>query len=338
MSRQANPSLIGIFVIGAIALATTTILLLGGGEWFIESRQHIVYFEGEAQGLQIGAPVMLLGVKIGTVKKIQLGLDEKTGQLFVPVIVEIEPQVVLTRTGAKVDLRQPDTMHDLIQRGLRARLRMQSFLTGQLYVDLDFHPERPARYVGLDVDISEIPAIPTVTKSLAASLEDFPMDKFLADVSAIGASVKAILSTRAAQNLPDQLAATLQHLESLAAKLDARGDPVLNELQADLVELRTTLLAAQAAMTRLEGAAGKFGDLVSADPQALKNLSAASAELAGAAQKVSDLAHEDSPTLQNLDSALKEISRAAQALRMLAETLEQQPEAVLRGKHRQEQH
>ncbi len=338
MSRQANPTLIGIFVIGAITLATTTVLLLGGGEWFTERRQHIVYFEGEAQGLQTGAPVMLLGVKIGTVKRIQLGLDEKTGQLFVPVIIEIEPQVVLTRTGARVDLRQPDTINGLVQRGLRARLRMQSFLTGQLYVDLDFHPERPARYVALGGDINEIPAIPTVTRSLAASLEDFPMDRFLADVSAIGASVNAILSTRAAQNLPEQLAATLRHLESLATRLDARGDPILDALQADLVELRKTLLAAQTAMTRLEGAAGKFGDLVSADPQALKNLSAASAELAGAAQKVNDLAHAESPTMQNLDSALKEISRAAQALRLLAETLEQQPEAVLRGKQRQEHH
>jgi paraquat-inducible protein B len=243
---------------------------------------------------------------------------------------------VLTRSGGEVDLRQPDTMQQLVADGLRARLRMQSLLTGQLYVDLDFHPDRPARFVSLDDKLNEIPTIPTTAQELAARLEGFPVEKFLADVSAIGASVNALLSSREAQDLPGRLGAALDHLESLTAKLDARGDPILDEVQADLMELRKTLLAAQNAMTRLEGAAGRFGELVSADPKVLYNVSAASVELASAAEKVGDLAHQDSPTMQHLEGALKEISRAAQALRVLAETLEQQPEAVLRGKHNAE--
>lgn len=336
MSRRASPTLIGAFVLGAIVLAMATTLLLAGGDWFTERREHILHFEGGAQGLQIGAPVMLLGVKIGTVKSIQLGLDESSGTFFVPVIVEIESQIVLTRSGGEVDLRQPDTMQQLVADGLRARLRMQSLLTGQLYVDLDFHPDRPARFVSLDDKLNEIPTIPTTAQELAARLEGFPVEKFLADVSAIGASVNALLSSREAQDLPGRLGAALDHLESLTAKLDARGDPILDEVQADLMELRKTLLAAQNAMTRLEGAAGRFGELVSADPKVLYNVSAASVELASAAEKVGDLAHQDSPTMQHLEGALKEISRAAQALRVLAETLEQQPEAVLRGKHNAE--
>ncbi len=75
MSRKANPTLIGAFVVGAIALTVVTTLLLAGGSWFGERRQHIMYFEGAAQGLQVGAPVVFLGVKVGTVKQIQLGLD-----------------------------------------------------------------------------------------------------------------------------------------------------------------------------------------------------------------------------------------------------------------------
>lgn len=335
MSKKASPTLIGTFVFGAIVLAVVTTLLLAGGEWFTERRKHILYFEGAAQGLQVGAPVMLLGVKIGTVKFIQLGLDEHTDTFFVPVIVEIEPQVVLTRTGREVDLRKPETMRHLVGDGLRGRLRMQSMLTGQLYVDLDFYPDRPARFVALDDELNEIPTIPTTAQEWTTRLEGFPMEKFLADVSAIGASVNGLLSSQAAQDLPERLDTTLQHLESLAAKLDAKGDPILDEVQKDLEELRRTLQATQAAMQRLEGAAGKVGELVNADPDVLKNLSGASAELASAAQQVSNLAHGDSPTVQSLENALKEISRAAQALRLLAETLEQQPESVLRGKRTQ---
>jgi paraquat-inducible protein B len=336
MSKRANPTLIGAFVFGAIALAVVTTLLLAGGEWFTERRQHILYFEGGAQGLQVGAPVMLLGVRIGTVKQIRLGLDERTDRFFVPVIVEIEPQVVLTRTGREVDLRQPETMQQLVADGLRGQLRMQSLLTGQLYVDLDFHADRPARFVALDGGLNEIPTIQNTGQELMARLAAFPMEQFLADVSAVAASVKALLSSQAAQDLPQRLDATLQHLESLASKLDARGDPLLAEAEADLVELRKTLVAAQTAMARLEGAAGRFGELISADPNVLYNLSAASVELSRAAQSVSALTHEDSPTVQNVDATLKEMARAAQALRTLAETLEQQPESVLRGKRREE--
>lgn len=335
MSRHASPTLIGTFVFGAIVLAVVTTLLLAGGKWFTERRKHIMYFEGAAQGLQVGAPVMLLGVKIGTVKIIQLGLDETADRFVVPVIVEIEPQVVLTRSGKQLDLRQPHTMRHLVGDGLRARLRMQSMLTGQLYVDLDFYPDRPARFVALDAELNEIPTIPTTVQELTARLEDFPMEEFLANVSAIGTAVNSLLSSEAAQDLPGRLDATLQHLESLAGKLDTRGDPILDEVQKDLVELRNTLQATQTAMQRLEGVAGKVGEVIGADPEVLYNLSAASVELSRAAHGVSDLTHADSPTLQNLDNALKEISRAAQALRLLAETLERQPEAVLRGKRAQ---
>ena len=73
MSRKANPTLIGAFVLGAVVLAIAATLLLAGGSWFGERRQHVLYFEGAAQGLQVGAPVVFLGVKVGTVKQIQLG-------------------------------------------------------------------------------------------------------------------------------------------------------------------------------------------------------------------------------------------------------------------------
>ena len=84
MSRRAKPTLIGAFVLGALALVVFTTLLLAGGNWFGERRQHILYFEGAAQGLQVGAPVVFLGVKVGTVKQIQLGLDSQSRRFLVP--------------------------------------------------------------------------------------------------------------------------------------------------------------------------------------------------------------------------------------------------------------
>ncbi len=318
MSRQANPTLIGAFVFGAVILGAVTTMLLAGGQWFQERRQHVLYFEGAAQGLQVGAPVVFLGVKVGTVRRIQLGLDAESRRFMVPVIIEVEANMIQSLRGDQVDLQDRDILRQLVEQGLRAQLRMQSLLTGQLYVDLDFHPDKPARFIAGESEESEIPTIPTAVEEFATTLEGFPMEEFLADLAAISQSLNAILSSEATRMIPVRLEATLAHLQSLSAKLDRAGGPML-------AEMRTALEATQAAMV-------KIGGVAEAGSPAVASVGKASEELAKAAQALQGLAREESPTVQQLNTALKEISRAARALRLLAETLEQQPEAVVQGK------
>jgi paraquat-inducible protein B len=292
----------------------------------------VLYFEGAAQGLQVGAPVVFLGVKVGTVKQIQLGLDEKSHRFLVPVTIEIEPQVVNAHGVEPVDLRDRATVRQLVARGLRGRLRMQSLLTGQLYVDLNFHPDKPPHYFALDPDLSEIPTIRTTMEELTTKLEGFAMDKFMADVASISSAINKLMSDPATQELPKRLSATLRQLESLAAHLDARSKPILKEVSQDLIEMRKALEAAQAALAKVEKAADRVANLASPDSKMVKDMSRASDELAQAAVSLRNLTAQDSPTVQNMNAALKEISRAADALRLLAETLEQQPDAIYRGK------
>ena len=318
MSKQANPTLIGTFVLGAVILGAVTTMLLAGGQLFQERRRHVLYFEGAAQGLQVGAPVVFLGVKVGTVKRIQLGLDAENRRFMVPVIIEVEADMVQSLRGDQVDLQDRDILRQLVEQGLRAQLKMQSLLTGQLYVDLDFHPDKPARFIGGDSEESEIPTIPTTVEEFATTLEGFPMEEFLSDLAAISQSLNALLSSEETKMIPVRLEATLAHLESLSAKLDRDGDPVL-------AEMRAALEATQAAMVKLGGVAEAGSPVV-------ESLGKASEELAKTAQALQKLTGEESPTVQHLDTALREISRAARALRLLAETLEQQPEAIVQGK------
>jgi paraquat-inducible protein B len=325
MSRQANPTLIGGFVLGAVILVAAVLMLLGGGALFQERRAHLLYFDGAAQGLQVGAPVVFLGVKVGTVKRIQLGLDAEHRRFMVPVTIELEANIVQSSLGEKIDLQDPETIRQLVERGLRGRLKMQSLLTGQLYIDLDFHPDKPARFIAGDPEVSEIPTIPTAVEELASKLERFPMDTFLADLAAISQSLNAILSSEAAQKVPVRLEATLAHLQSLSARLDKDGGPIITEMRADLVEMRKALEAVRVAMVKIGGVAEAGSPMVA-------SLTKTSEELAKTAKALQALTGEGSPTMEHLNSALQEVSRAARALRFLAETLEQQPEAVLKGK------
>lgn len=331
MSKQANPTLIGAFVLGAIALAIVATLLLSRGTWFGEQRRHVLYFEGAAQGLQVGAAVVFLGVKVGTVKEIQLGIDQNKQRFLVPVTIEIEPHVVRSN-GEPVDLRDRTTLQQLVAKGLRGRLRMRNLLTGQLYVDLDFHPDKPAQYAALDPGLSEIPTIRTTVEELTSTLEGFAADKFLADVAAISGAINNLLSAKATQDLPRRLDATLRHLESLTARLDAQSQPILDEVRNDLAETRKAMAATQAAMAKVEKAADRVATLAGTDSEMVRNMTRASDDLAKAAASLHGLAAQDSPTVQNMNAALKDIARAAAAVRLLAETLEKQPDAIYRGK------
>lgn len=341
MSKQANPTLIGAFVLGAIALAVITTLLLAGGTWFGKRQQHVLYFEGAAQGLQVGAPVVFLGVKVGTVKEIQLGHDEKNRRFLVPVIIEIEPNVVRTRGVEAVDLRDRATVRKLVERGLRGRLRTQSLLTGQLYVDLDFHPGKPPQFAALDPELSEIPTIRTAVEEWTTKLESFAMDKFLADVASISAAINKLMSDPSTQDLPKRLNATLRQLEQLATRLDAQSKPIFKDVRHDLAEMRKALEGAQSAMAKVESAAGKVetaadkvAGMASPDSKMVGNMVRASDELAKAAASLHSLTAQDSPTVQHMNATLKEISRAADALRSLAQMLEEQPDAIYRGKRK----
>lgn len=332
MSKKASPTLIGAFVFGAVILATTTVLLLAGRQWFQERRQHMMYFDEAAQGLQVGAPVVFLGVKVGTVKQIELGLNEESRCLMVPVTVELAPHTVKSSAGEQIDLQDRETIRQLVDRGMRARLKVQSLLTGQLYVDLAFYADKPARFISHDPEISEIPTIPTTVHEFSAMLQDFPMREVLDDLASISASIRTILSTEAWTTIPDRLDATLTHLESLSARLDSAGEPLLAAAQTDLHEVHKATDAVQAAMNKVSRAADRVDALAAEDSRLYDSITQAGAELAAAAEALRQLADKDSPTVQRIDLSLQEISRTARALRRLTETLEQQPEAVLRGK------
>jgi paraquat-inducible protein B len=243
----------------------------------------------------------------------------------------MDPQVVRSN-GEPVDLRDRATLRRLVERGLRGQLRMRNLLTGQLYVDLDFHPDKPANYAALDPDLSEIPTIRTTVEELTSTLEGFAVDKFLTDVTAISGAINKLLSAQSTQDLPRRLDATLRHLEALAARLDAQSKPILDDVRDDLAEMRKALVATQTAMAKVETAADRVAALASPDSKMVGNMTRASDQLAKAAAALQDLAARDSPTVQNMNAAIKEIARAAAALRVLAETLEDQPDAIYRGK------
>lgn len=102
--------------------------------------KYVMHFNGSVRGLTEGAPVQMRGIPIGRVIDINLELDKKTAEIRVPVTVELEPSRIRS-INEDNKLSDEDVMEQLIKKGLRAQLQMGSLVTGQLLIDLDFHPE-----------------------------------------------------------------------------------------------------------------------------------------------------------------------------------------------------
>ncbi len=133
---------------------------------YTNTLKYVMHFNGSVRGLTIGAPVQLRGIPIGKVTDISLELDKKTAEIRVPVIVELEPdRIESVNDDAKVS--DEDVMEQLIKKGLRAQLQTGSLVTGQLLIDLDFHPG--SKTVASDNHHSDYPEFPTI----ASSFEEF---------------------------------------------------------------------------------------------------------------------------------------------------------------------
>src|SRR6478609_6690502 len=137
MSTRANPKLIGGFVLGAIALVIIGLLAFGSGQYFAPKGKAVLYFAGSLAGLDVGSPVTFRGVKVGTVNKIVIQYDIRQQKLRIPVYIELDPAKFQIVSGARSGVN----IKELVQRGLRARLQIQSLVTGQTSVDFDFYPD-----------------------------------------------------------------------------------------------------------------------------------------------------------------------------------------------------
>src|SRR4051794_22815455 len=162
MSKKANPTFIGLFILVGLALGVGGLLLFSSSKLFTRTKDYIVYFNVSLNGLNEGAPLKLRGVTIGTVKRVMIHYNQADDDTAMPVIVALQENLLTSRLGSKSS--------ELIQRGLegkvssdfRARLKAESLLTGVLYIDVEqVSNAPPAVYHELEKIYPEIPTRPT---------------------------------------------------------------------------------------------------------------------------------------------------------------------------------
>ncbi len=339
--------------VGALALAGIVLLGLAvaavGGQWFSPRDRAVMRFERSVYGLNVGAPVVLRGVRVGQVTAVGLA-PAGAGGLAMPVTAEFDRALLRDVLGADAPASGA-ALPLLIQRGLVARLATQSLLTGLLYVDLDLQPGRsmaaaPAAPAASAAAGAALPAIPTEAtrlQTLQAQLEGLDLAQIGRDLAVVAASARQLLAGPEAQLLLRRSADAAGQLQQLAQALQQQLPPLARSAEATLADTRrhlATLAPAVAQATDQVGTAAQQVAAAASQAQALAQaglpmvaeVQRASLALGQAAGALREAAADDSALRLNADRALQDVAGAARALRELGELLQRQPDALLRGR------
>jgi len=298
--NQANAKLIGAFIVGAVALVIVIFLVFGSGKLFTKSFEYVIYFRGSVNGLDVGAPVKIRGVTVGSVSKI-IPLYYPDGKFAVEVKIKTEIGILKTVEKLSNEFSQQEEVKLLIKDGLRAQLNTSSFVTGKLFINIDYFPDTETIFMKRNETDVEIPSIPSTTemfenslKSVMKGLENLNLVELTKSLSRTVRSVDTIMSSPMWQANLVMINENLIKTDTLFARLNRAIDPITDNVLETTKQTAETLNKIQLLVENLD-----------------------------------DIAVNNSYEIQEV---LKEISRSAQALKRLSEYLEEHPSDIIFGK------
>ncbi|WP_043585702.1 MlaD family protein [Geminisphaera colitermitum] len=330
MKTKVSPAIIGFFVLGAVALGAIALLSFGSVNLFNKPPRFVVYFNESIQGLDIGSPVKIRGMRIGRVADVQIRHVPGSHQSLVAVICEINRDKVTSTRGVTSKDEPGEGVRRLINDGLRAQLGILGLATGMLYVELDFldpvanpavlHPE-------LDSPYQEIPAVPSAIAQIQTNLSDI-LNQFK--------DVKFGDMANDVQKLIAELRIQFEKadISGLIGSVTQAAQSVHN--LADSPDVKETLASIKHASARLSGLlddVGKNLDPLTADAEkTLVEARSALKEFATTAASTRQFLDNQQTLGVEAGSALLRLGRAADAISRLADFLERNPTALLTGR------
>ncbi len=337
MNKKLNPTLVGTFVVGALALVVSGVILFGSGRLFRQTYEFVLYFDSSVNGLPIGAPVKIKGVEIGTVTNILLSLDKAREDLKIPVIIEIDPKKLTRRGGTGAVLTDPAAFDQLIQRGLRAQLATGSFVTGLLFIALDFHPGSPlnlaqssgSRYQEIPTLPTELEELKSSVKQVIAKLEEINLNPIIKSAAETVEGLNRLINAPETKKLIQSLNKTVTDIDQLVKSVDAKVGPVSESIKEAANAAHGVLKSAEKLVQNVDG---QVKPVASSIDDTLKSVRAAVKRAEKTLESAEGTIAEGSPLRHHLNDALTELSAAARSVRALADYLERNPNALIYGK------
>ncbi|AUX45312.1 uncharacterized protein SOCE26_067940 [Sorangium cellulosum] len=322
MSSPTNYFKIGLFVLLGLAAAFATAVAFGANQVERRTLAYYTYFNESVQGLDLGSPVKYRGVTIGTVAAVEIAPDRRHVQVAAELDLENIRRLGLTEASSG----EAGPIRFSVPPELRTQLQSQG-ITGMKFLAIDFFdPEtNPLPELPFPTPLNYIPAAPSLMKSLEDSLvraaDSLPV--MAERISSALDRVDLLLKGMQQENVAEKTVATLENVNGLVADL---SDTVKRMNQAKLPEKAAgTLVRTEAAVARLDAVLRRFdGDA---------GLVASATRATDAFGEVGRSAH---GTTRELDATLRDFREAIDAVRDVFESLEKEPDMLLKGRSEKE--
>lgn len=321
MSKKANSTAIGLFIVVGVALGVIGLLLFSSSKMFSRTSDGIVYFNESLNGLNEGAPVKYRGVTIGSVKRVMVHYNQVTNDYAMPVIIEVQEKLIQERLREHLEAFTEASIAERVKRGLRASLQTESLVTGVLYIDMRYSPNAPPPvYHQLEKRYPEIPTEPTRIQQLFNNLASLDIQRIETNANALLLRIDAKVDSLQVGELQNGITNLLGSLNRLVSS---------SEITNDLEAVRTTLNEYRLLAEKLNGRVDPLADSLT---NSLAEAKDALRQMRGAVENVRTMLAPDSPVLDRLELALQQFGDAAQSISTLAEFLNGQPNALIAGR------
>lgn len=234
MKKEPNKKAIGLFLVIGFAL----FLGLVGQSIFHKLHADtkdlvVMYFNESLQGLSEGSPVIFQGVEVGKVTRIVLVTNKDDLNFHVAVYARFKETEVISEGSLweKLWKREKENFNFLnlmIREGMRARLASQSYLTGQLRIDLVMLPETEIKMFDSPKkeNIPQIPTVLSAREELARGLSRLQIQEAIAQFNhvagVLGKELPVLLPalTNSSKNLDHTLERIADNSEETLANLN----------------------------------------------------------------------------------------------------------------------
>ena len=296
MSAEARYFRVGLFVLVGIALIGSFTVILGGQNLFKEPILLETYFDESVQGLEVGSPLKLRGVQLGTVS--QIGFVEEYypfettqerlehGQKVLVLMQVTDP----VETEVSLQQRRRN-LQAMIDGGLRLRLTTLG-ITGTSFVQGDFlepkdHPLMEIAWTPKNLYIPSTPStLATITSAaerFVGRLEEVDVEAVVENLDRLLVSLRGAIDNLDVGTLQRDISVTLRDVRGLVRNVNGQVEPLASGVEDTLED----------------------------------------------AQEALSIAAEDSPVRYDLARTLQELAAAARSIRVLADYLQQHPDALV---------
>jgi len=240
MKKEPNKKAIGLFIVIGFAL------LIGLIGQSVFHKMHadtkdlaVMYFNESLQGLSEGSPVIFQGVEVGKVTRIVLVTNKDDLNFHVAVYARFKETDIISEGSLwekiwKKDKENFDFLNLLIQGGMRARLASQSYLTGQLRIDLVMLPDTEINMFDSPKkeNIPQIPTVLSAREELSRGLSRLQIQEAVAQFN----HVAGVLGKELPVLLP-ALTNSSKNLDQTLARVAGSSEETLSNLNETLHEV-----------------------------------------------------------------------------------------------------